>query len=285
MPLDMSDLMEEMRHAFRAEALDLLIELDSALLALEAESGDSTLVHRVFRAIHTIKGSGATAGFAHLAGFAHKMEEAFDMARDGRLAVTPDLIDCGLKACDVLRLIMEDTGEGTTVSGEVELTGAFIRLLPTPKMPNAERIEKSKPDTPARAAFEIIFKPNREIFYSGADPVTLLDDLRELGPIHLKAHVDQVPPLTAFEPEHCYLWWEIVLVTDRDRAAIQEVFVFVEDECEVRIRLREDQAAAAALLGSVPAEAFELFSTYIIGSLPNLARLQRAATADSWGMT
>ena len=53
---------------FRAEALDLLIELDSALLALEAEPGDSTLVHRVFRAIHTIKGSGATAGFAHLAG-------------------------------------------------------------------------------------------------------------------------------------------------------------------------------------------------------------------------
>ena len=60
------DIMEQLRGAFRAEALDLLIELDSALLALEAEPGDSTLVHRVFRAIHTIKGSGATAGFAHL---------------------------------------------------------------------------------------------------------------------------------------------------------------------------------------------------------------------------
>jgi chemotaxis protein histidine kinase CheA len=70
------------------------------------------LVHRVFRAIHTIKGSGATAGFAHLARFAHKMEEAFDLARDGRLAVTPDLIDCGLKACDVLRLIIEEKVEG-----------------------------------------------------------------------------------------------------------------------------------------------------------------------------
>jgi chemotaxis protein histidine kinase CheA len=63
-----TDVMEQMRGAFRAEALDLLIELDSALLALEAESADATLVHRVFRAIHTIKGSGATAGFAHLPG-------------------------------------------------------------------------------------------------------------------------------------------------------------------------------------------------------------------------
>src|SRR5450755_4879206 len=114
------DVMEQMRGTFRAEALDLLIELDSALLALEAEPDDTTLVHRVFRAIHTIKGSGATAGFAHLATFAHKVEEAFDLARAGRLAVTPDLIDCGLKACDVIRLIIEEKTEAAAVKGEVE---------------------------------------------------------------------------------------------------------------------------------------------------------------------
>src|SRR5664279_3482957 len=109
------DVMEQMRDAFRAEALDLLIELDTSLLALEAEPGDSTLVHRVFRAIHTIKGSGATAGFAHLARFAHKMEEAFDLARAGSLTVTPDLIDCGLKACDVLRLIVGEQADGAII--------------------------------------------------------------------------------------------------------------------------------------------------------------------------
>src|SRR5271166_7211089 len=122
-------IIEQMRIALRAEALDLLIELDSALLALEAEPGDSALVNRVFRAIHTIKGSGGTAGFKHLAKFAHKMEESFDLAREGRLAVTPDLIDCGLKACDVLRLILEQKEEGATVPGELEVTGAFTRLL------------------------------------------------------------------------------------------------------------------------------------------------------------
>src|ERR1017187_9303288 len=121
------DIMEQMRATFRAEALDRLIELDSALLALEGEPGDSTLVHRVFRAIHTIKGSGATAGFVHLARFAHKMEEAFDLAREGRLAVTPDLIDCGLKACDVIRLILEDNEEREVVPGEADVSGAFAR--------------------------------------------------------------------------------------------------------------------------------------------------------------
>ena len=59
------------------------------------------------------------------------------------------------------------------------------------------------------------------MFYSGADPVTLLDDLRELGQAHITAHADQVPPLASLEAEHCYLWWEILLVTDRDQAADQ----------------------------------------------------------------
>src|SRR5271157_2881272 len=175
------DVMEQMRRTFRAEALDLLIELDSALLALESEPGDSALVNRVFRAIHTIKGSGATAGFAHLARFAHKMEEAFDLARAGRLTVTPELIDCGLKACDVLRLIIEQKAEGA-VPGEVEATGAFARQLPAPEKPPAEPVPQAPPAAvEVRAAFEIVFKPNREMFYSGADPVTLLDDLRQLG--------------------------------------------------------------------------------------------------------
>ena len=173
-----TDVMEQMRVAFRAEALDLLIEPDSALLALEGAPLDSTLVNRVFRAIHTIKSSGATAGFTHLAKFAHHMEEAFDLARGGRLAVTPDLIDCGLKACDIARLVIEDAVEGTVVPGELEVTGAFARLLPASEPTVAQRPDQSKPPAEVRCAFEIVFKPNREMFYSGADPVTLLDDLR-----------------------------------------------------------------------------------------------------------
>jgi two-component system chemotaxis sensor kinase CheA len=254
-----TDIMEQMRAAFRAEALDLLTELDSALLALEASPGDSALVNRIFRAIHTIKGSGATAGFAHLTRFTHKVEETFDLARGGGLDVTPDLIDCGLKACDVIRLIVGERAEGAAVPGEVEVTAAFTRLLPQPENPRAEPIQAPQPGTPVRAAFEIILKPGRRMFYSGADPVTLLDDLRELGQAHITAHADLVPPFASLEAEQCYLWWEILLVTDRDQAAIGDVFVFVEDQCEVRIRLLEDQVAAVALLGSVPPESYEIF--------------------------
>ena len=268
------NMMEQLRGTFRAEALDLLIELDSSLLALETESADSTLVHRVFRAIHTIKGSGATVGFKHLAKFAHKVEEAFDLARDGRLEVTPELIDCGLKACDVLRLIMENSNETAEIPGEVEVTAAFTRLLQAPADALAPVIQESKPVPAIRATFDIIFKPKREMFYSGADPVTVLDDLRELGQAHLTAHADQVPQFASLDAEQCYLWWEILLVTDRDQAAIQDVFVFVEDDCQVSVRRRKDESAAVALLGSVPAEAFSLF---VVECEDHLAAIERDA--------
>ena len=253
------DIMEQMRFNFRAEALDLLIELDSALLALEEAPADSALVHRVFRAIHTIKGSGATAGFAHLTRFAHRVEGAFDLAREGRLAVTGELIDCSLQACDVIRLILQEGAEGQSVPGEMEVTGAFTQLLPTPTCTRMEQAEPLAATAAGLAAFEIIFKPNREMFYSGADPVTLLDDLRELGLAHITAHAGEVPVLTSIEAEHCYLWWEVLLVTKANMAAIKDVFVFVEGDCEVRVRLLEDQDGAVALLGGVPADAFELF--------------------------
>jgi two-component system chemotaxis sensor kinase CheA len=267
--------MERMRDTFRAEALDLLIELDSALLELEQKPHDSALVHRVFRAIHTIKGSGATAGFAHLAAFAHTMEEAFDLAREGRLPVTADLIDCGLNACDVIRLILKEEKEDAVPPKEAELAKAFTRLMP-PENPPAQPSQESNPGTEVRAAFEIVFKPNRDLFYSGADPVTLLDGLRELGQAHVIAHADEVPPLAALEAEHCYLWWEILLVTDRDEAAIKDVFVFVEDDCEVHVRLIEDQGGSVALLGSVPAEAFELF---VLECEDHLERIEHDALA------
>jgi len=258
------DAIAQMRLTFRGEAMDLLIELDSALLALEETPGDIALVHRVFRAIHTIKGSGAMAGHTRMAKFAHKVEEAFDLAREGRLIVTPELIDCALKGCDVIRLILEDATEGMEVRGEKEVIEALSRLVPSTEPVIFARDEDAFVEVPASAsaplgAFEIVVKPRRELFYSGTDPMTLLDDLRELGQAHITAHTNEVPILASLEAEHCYLWWEILLVTERDQQAIQDVFVFVEDECSVTIRPLEDQAAAIALLGSVPTEMFEQF--------------------------
>src|SRR5579884_12659 len=256
------DIIERMRASFRAEALELLEELDTALLALEAEPENGDLVHRVFRAIHTIKGSGATAGFTHLAAVAHKVEEAFDLARGGRLGVTGTLIDCGLKTCDVLRAILGAENPEAECPGEREVSTALAALVPRPesKQEPGASIEIPATRAPARSAFEIVMRPHKGLFYSGTDPITLLDELRVLGQAHINTHTEDVPLFFDLEPECCYLWWEVKLVTERGERAIRDVFEFVEDDCDVTIRLLADQSSAVALLGNIPSESLELFA-------------------------
>ena len=255
-------IVERMRTAFRSEALELLTELDAALLALESDPGNGDFVHRVFRAIHTIKGSGATAGFVHLAAVAHKVEEAFELARSGKLAISGELVDCGLKACDVLRAILGAENPDAECPGEQAVAEALAALLPKPgAQPAAPAVAAgNRSREPERSAFEVLFRPHRDLFYSGTDPITLLDELRGLGQAHITAHSDRVPLFFDLEPESCYLWWEIMLVTDGGEDAIRGVFSFVEDECDLSIRLIEDQSSAVALLGTVPAEFLALFA-------------------------
>ena len=66
----MSTLLE----TFRDEALELIQELEEALLELEETPQDATLVDRVFRALHTLKGSGGLAGLDRFAAFCHEAE-------------------------------------------------------------------------------------------------------------------------------------------------------------------------------------------------------------------
>jgi two-component system chemotaxis sensor kinase CheA len=263
-----ADIMARLREAFRTEAMELLAELGAALLALEAQPGASEYVHRVFRAIHTIKGSGSTAGIRHLAEVAHKLEEAFDLARDGKLAITRDLVDCGLKACDILQQILNAADPDAECSGEREVGAALQRLVSSESASSRVAAPVSQPPETSRKAYEVTVRPHRGLFYScadpgadpGADPVTLLDELRGLGEAHIACHTEAVPLFSDLDAESCYLHWDVKLVTSRGESAIREVFRFVEDECDVAVRLLEDQASSVALLGSVPAESLELFA-------------------------
>jgi two-component system chemotaxis sensor kinase CheA len=77
---------------FRQEAQELLEVLEQALLDLEHTPGDSDLIDSAFRALHTIKGSGAMFGFDAVAAFTHHVETAFDLVRKGKVAASRELI-------------------------------------------------------------------------------------------------------------------------------------------------------------------------------------------------
>ena len=56
---------------FRQEARELLDQLEAGLLDLEQDPSNSDLINSTFRALHTLKGSGAMFGFTAVAEFVH----------------------------------------------------------------------------------------------------------------------------------------------------------------------------------------------------------------------
>jgi two-component system chemotaxis sensor kinase CheA len=107
------------RQIFKEEAYDLLGELEGALLELEQSPDDMDLVNQVFRALHTIKGSGAMFGFDDIAEFTHEVETVFDMVRNGDLPVTPELSSLALKSRDYIKKMLDGSEDPGVVDPDM----------------------------------------------------------------------------------------------------------------------------------------------------------------------
>src|SRR5208283_2060440 len=105
--MSMATNADQFKQSFREEAREILVDLEAALLELNEKRGDAELIGRIFRALHTIKGSGAMFGFEKLSAFTHNLETAFDAVRNGRLEIDSALIDLTLAALDQIRVMVE----------------------------------------------------------------------------------------------------------------------------------------------------------------------------------
>ncbi len=78
--------MDAPKQIYREEANELLADLEEALIELEQKPAERDLIDRIFRAMHTIKGSGAMFGFDDIAAFTHTIETVYDLIREGKLS-------------------------------------------------------------------------------------------------------------------------------------------------------------------------------------------------------
>ena len=277
--MDIAALQLKLRDSFRLEAADLLAELDSSMLELETRPQDAALLNRVFRAIHTIKGSGATAGFKEMAAFAHHVEELFDEARMERLTITPVMIDLTLQAKDLLGQLLETDQPATLAPVCHEVVEALARFLP--KTTQTAACSQAGDDVAGPQRHHVFFKPHAQVFFSGTDPVSLVDELRALGEATVTARTEGIPPLASLNPKHCYLAWDVALVSVHPVAKIKEVFLFVEDESEIRIE-REFEAPATEDADNGPLASFLNIAAQSLQAVEGfLARLRGATEPDA----
>jgi two-component system chemotaxis sensor kinase CheA len=252
-------MIDKYKQAFQEEARELLAELESALLELDQRRDDREVVGRAFRALHTIKGSGAMFGFDDIAAFAHNLETAFDRLRNGQLEATADLINLTLAAGDQIKTMLDaadgratvDQGRSANILAELcQLTGS-ADPLPGAAVPSLAPAPDVSPGGLAAAGgpamdWRIRFRPGPEVLLHGSNPLLLLRELRELGQLKIALDTSAIPPLGQLEAERCYLAWDMVLTTAAVKDAIRDVFIFVEDECELSIERALEQVVETA---------------------------------------
>ncbi len=224
---------------FRQEASELLEQLEKALLDLEQRPDDRGLVDTAFRALHTIKGSGAMFGFDQVASFAHEFESAFDRVRKGETSPSRDLIAIALAAKDFIRSQIERPDETDAMTG-VCIISDLRQLISGTETYSvgtvAEPIATSEADVDPLVTWRIRISFNKDVLINGSNPLLLLAELRELGDCQVSVDSNAVPLLDAIEPTACYLRWEVLLTTRHPRAAIYDVFIFVMDDMELDVQ-------------------------------------------------
>ncbi len=240
---------------FRQEAQDLLEQLEQSLLDLEHAPNDSDLIDSAFRALHTIKGSGAMFGFDAVAAFTHHVETAVDRVRKGEVAPSGELIAVALAAKDHMRSLIEQPGAPTVTDGEAILR-ELQRIVAAGCVPGLTLAASNGPAAleaaPDRSvSWRLRFRLPKDAMATGTNPLLLLDELRGLGSLTVVAQTEEVPPLETLVPTECHIGWDCVLSTSAPRAAIEQVFLFVLDDMELeleRIDTKDDEKRIGEIL-------------------------------------
>ncbi len=92
----------EVLEFFVPEVEEHIQAVTDCLLSLEANPNPED-IHRLFRAMHTIKGSAAQVGLHRISRVAHRAEDLVGRLRDGELRPSASIVDICLESVDVLK--------------------------------------------------------------------------------------------------------------------------------------------------------------------------------------
>lgn len=239
---------------FKEEAAELLADLEQMLLELENDPGNAECIGKVFRDIHTIKGSGAMFGYTELARFSHDVETVFDKVRAGELELDGELLGLTLAAKDHIGKLLsspEASPDDVAASDEIlarlrpYLGAAPLGDSPAPAKPEQGQ-DKRRFNPAAAKTYLLRYRPAANTFLSGTDPLRLVDELNDLGRLWCVFRAEGIPSLETLDPVMVSGWWDILLISDKGLDAIHDVFIFVEDEHGVEM----DEVRPEAIRGS-----------------------------------
>jgi two-component system chemotaxis sensor kinase CheA len=287
----MSIDMSQFHQVFFEECFEGLEAMESGLLDLNTGDVDSEVINTIFRGAHSIKGGSGTFGFSAVADFTHIMETLLDQMRDGRRPVTQPAVDVLLGSVDCLRAMLtaiqgDDPIDSVAVviyqsaleielNGSVEESSSSIFQEITGAVEEVELSEEvSNDDEAADQGWRIAFSPYLDLFKTGNDPVRLFRELAELGEYTVAVNTRDVPDFDDIDPEECNLSWTLKLLSGCTIEEINEIFSWVEGDCELDIQAIVKKQTPAKK--AKPEPVIELFEPSPIASDVNHLDIQQS---------
>ena len=249
----MSIDMSQFHQVFFEECFEGLEAMESGLLDLNTGDIDAEVINTIFRGAHSIKGGSGTFGFNEVADFTHIMETLLDQMRDGRRPVTQPAVDVLLGSVDCLRAMLtaiqsDDNIDSASVviyknALEIELHGSAKESTPSISQETSivEEEEEGNEETDnetevTEQGWTIAFSPYLDLLKTGNDPVRLFRELAELGEYTASVNTRDIPDFDDLDPEECNLSWTLKLLSESTLEEINEIFSWVEGDCELDIQ-------------------------------------------------
>ncbi len=236
---------DDARQTFAHEAKELLHEMEDALLSMEEAPEDEEYLNSVFRSMHTIKGAAGVFGFDSVVAFTHPVETVMDAVRNGERAIDSDLIAVLLECKDHTAALVEHvlSGDGEALPPDLQAHGEALlsRLTGGAKATGTSvvevtNLEKEEGGEAFSDNWVISLQFGADALRNGLDPLSFLRYLGTLGEIvEIITLTHDIPSADKMDPESCYLGFRIAFNSDANKAAIEGVFEFAQDDCDIRI--------------------------------------------------
>jgi two-component system chemotaxis sensor kinase CheA len=240
--------MAKFNQVFFEECGEHLAEMEQILMSLANGEPDDEQLNAIFRAAHSIKGGAGMFGFHDMTIVTHVLETLLDKLRTHEMPFSSAMIDLFLEAGDVIAMQLSGYRDGAEVRQEaVDLVRAKLEQM----IEGGETPLVSHDSAPLGAAgvengavsgrsvdhrYELLFTPDPDLFQRGVRLENLMAELEDLGSLSVQAQVSDPVDLNDFDPTLCLTTWRFVLETTAGEAEIREIFEFVADEEQLKVR-------------------------------------------------
>lgn len=244
------DQLTEAVAGFKDEAIELLDNMEAALLEIQEEGMNSERINAVFRAAHTIKGSGGMLKLDKLVSFTHIAENLLDDVRNNKIEMTEDMLELFLECKDHMQNLIMFYTENLHGSNEEldELSKHLMGEMSAFVGGNAKQGELKVEDgqKKERAAlpggYEIDVEFGKGLYTIGMDPSNFIRFLQTLGKIEsIEVDTNAIPVLSQLNPKDCYIKTHIELTSKASKQEVEDVFEFIKEDIKLAITSVADE--------------------------------------------